>query len=324
MSTRDVVVVIGASSGVGHEVALGYARRGADVVLAARSAETLETVADRCRALGARALAVPTDVRDEAAVRALADRAVEEFGRIDVWVNAAAVWSYGRFEDTPSDTFAAVVETTLMGQVHGARAVLPHFRAEGRGVLVAVASLYGLLSAPYVSPYIAAKWALVGFTESLRQELLDAPGIAVCTVLPGTVDTPIYRHAANYTGRDIRPLPPVVSPQRVARAVLRAADHRRARTVVGQTQRTAVWLHDLAPRVYDRLVVPLVSGITLRDEQVAPHDGTVFTPDPSSNRPRDGWRAHDGRLLAGALGTAAAVGAVVTALRRTGRSAGRL
>lgn len=93
-------------------------------------------------------LAVPTDVSDEAAVQALADRAVEMFGRIDAWVNAAAVWSYGRFEDTPSQVFRQVVDTTLFGQVHAARAVLPVFRSQGHGVLVNISSLYGRLSSP--------------------------------------------------------------------------------------------------------------------------------------------------------------------------------
>lgn len=120
---QQVVVITGASSGIGRGVAHAFAARGADVVLAARSAQTLAEVARECQERGGRGLAVPTDVSDEAAVQGLARRAVDEFGRIDVWVNAAAVWSYGRFEDTPGPVFRQVVDTTLFGQVYAARAV---------------------------------------------------------------------------------------------------------------------------------------------------------------------------------------------------------
>ncbi|MFE6588964.1 SDR family NAD(P)-dependent oxidoreductase [Streptomyces sp. NPDC057781] len=202
---RQVVVVTGASSGIGRGAALAFAARGVSVVLAARSEQALAEVARECEERGGRALAVPTDVSDEAAVQALAQCAADWSGRIDIWVNAAAVWSYGRFEDTPGPVFRQIVETTLLGQVYAARAVLPHFRAEGHGVLINISSLYGRLSSPYVAPYVTAKWGLLGFSEVLRQELRDTPGIAVCTILPGAVDTPIYRHAANYTGRQIRP-----------------------------------------------------------------------------------------------------------------------
>lgn len=311
------MVVTGASSGVGRAVAHAFAARGDHVVLAARSAQSLAEVAQECRQRGGTGLAVPTDVTDQAAVHALAESAVDHLGRIDVWVNAAAVWSYGRFEDTTEAVFRQVLETTFMGQVNGARAALPHFRAQGRGTLVTIASIYGLVSSPYVAPYVAAKWALVGFSEVLRQELRGEPAIAVCTVLPGTVDTPIYRHAANTVGRELRPLPPVVSPERVAAAVVRLADRPRSRTVVGRTQHAGVWLHRLAPGLYDRVVGPAVRLLTLRRRRVEPHDGTVFHPDTPSNAVRDGWRAHDGRLL-GAAGAAVGGAVWVTALVRRG------
>jgi NAD(P)-dependent dehydrogenase (short-subunit alcohol dehydrogenase family) len=294
---RQVVVITGASSGIGRATAHAFAARGADLVLAARGERALGQVAEECGQWGGRALPVPADVSDEVAVQALARRAVAEFGRIDVWVNAAAVWSYGRFEDTPAAVFRQVVETTLFGQVHAARAVLPQFRSQGRGVLVNISSLYGRISSPYVSPYVTAKWGLQGFSEVLRQELRDAPGIAVCTILPGTVDTPIYRHAANYIGRRIRPLPPVVPPERVVAAVLRMVDHPQAEIVVGRTHHLAAWAHRLMPRLYDRLVGPTVDrGALLRTPERS-HDGNVFTPDDQADDVSDGWRAHDHRLV---------------------------
>ncbi len=315
-ASGPVVVVTGASSGIGRGAAHAFAARGGSVVLAARSAPTLTEVAGECEQRGGRALAVPTDVSDEAAVQALARRAVETFGHIDAWVNAAAVWSYGRFEDTPSQVFRQVVETTLFGQVHAARTVLPQFRSQGRGVLINISSLYGRVSSsPYVAPYVTAKWGLLGFSEVLRQELRDAPGVAVCTILLGSVDTPIYRHAANYVGRQVRPLPPVTSPDRVVAAVVRAVADPRREIVVGRTHHLGAWAHRLVPRLYDRLVGPIVNEGALRDIPVTAQDGTVFTPDPASNAVDDGWRQHDHRfvtklLALGTRGVAAAAAAV--------------
>lgn len=315
--SQKVVVITGASSGIGRGAARAFATRGDNVVLAARGRQNLHEVAAECRALGVRALAVPTDVTDEEAVQRLAALAVEEFGRIDAWVNAAAVWSYGRFDDTPSHIFRRIVDTTLFGQIHAARAALPRFKDQGHGVLVNIASLYGRLSSPYVSPYVTAKWGLVGFSEVLRQELREEPGIAVCTILPGAVDTPIYRHAANYTGRDIRPLPPVLSPQRVVDAVIRAVDRPKAQIVVGRAHHAGYWAHQFAPRVYDRLIGPIVRAGALRNTATSAHDGNVLVPDDDANGVEDGWRALDHRRIGQFLcGTAAATVGLLGIARR--------
>ncbi len=312
-------MVTGASSGIGRGVARAFAERGADVVLAARGVAALEEVAAECRRRGARALVVPTDVSDADQVQALADAAVATFGRVDAWVGAAAVWSHARFEDTPREVFDQVVATTLLGQVHGARAVLPVFRRQGSGVLVVVSSLHGRLSAPYVAPYVAAKWGLTGFAEVLRYELRDAPGIHVCTVLPGTVDTPIYRHAAVRTPREIRPLPPVTDPRRVVRAVLDLVDRPRPEVVVARTQRVAVTLHHLLPGAYGRLVGPAVRLGGLRRRPAVPRDRNVLAPSSATGAEpvADGWRRHDHRWVAAVAlpAGAAAMGAAVLAHR---------
>ncbi len=245
---------------------------------------------------------------------------METFGRIDAWVNAAAVWSYGRFEDTPSQVFRQVVDTTLFGpgprRPGGAAAVQVARARSARQHLLAVRA--ALL--PYVAPYVTAKWGLLGFSEVLRQEVRDAPGVAVCTILPGAVDTPIYRRAANYVGRQVRPLPPVTSPDRVVAAVVRAVDHPQREIVVGRAHHLGAWAHRLVPRLYDRLVGPIVNEGALRNIPVPAHNGTVFTPDPASNAVDDGWRQHDHRFISKilALGTdgVGAAAVAVTVRRR--------
>jgi short-subunit dehydrogenase len=310
-SERKVVVVTGASSGIGRGVARALSTRGDHVVLAARGRQALDEVGAECRRAGGSAVAVPTDVSDESALEELVRRAVAEFGRVDAWVNSAAVWSYGRFEDTLAEVFRQIVDTTLFGQIHAARAVLPHFRSQGHGVLVNIASLYGRVSSPYVAPYVTSKWGLLGFSEVLRQELRDAPGIKVCAILPGAVDTPIYRHAANYVGRDIRPLPPVISPERVVSAVVRAVDRPKAQVIVGRTHHLGAWAHQLMPGLYDRLVGPIVDVAALQRTSRDAHDGNVFVADSDSNGVDDGWRRHDHRRIGQVAGVAA--GAVIAA-----------
>jgi NAD(P)-dependent dehydrogenase (short-subunit alcohol dehydrogenase family) len=154
-----VVVVTGASSGIGRATGLAFAERGARVVLAARRADALKELARQCQAAGGQALAVPTDMTDEAAVAELARRAVERFGRIDVWVNNAGVYLLGLLEATPPEAFRRVLETNFFGYVNGARAVLPRFREQGRGVLINNASVYAHIGAPWLTAYLSSKFA---------------------------------------------------------------------------------------------------------------------------------------------------------------------
>ncbi len=305
------VVITGASSGIGRATAHAFAERGARLVLAARSASSLQEVARECRDRGGEALVVVADVSDQVQLHDVARAAVEEFGGVAAWVGAASVFSYGTFEQTPPEVFRQVLETNLFGQVHGARAVLPLFRSQGSGVLVLVGSLYSKITSPYLSPYVTSKFGLLGLAEVLRQELRDLPGISVCTVLPATIDTPIYQHAANYTGRKVHPLPPVSDPRRVARAILRAVERPKPVTVVGQVQRLGVLAHAAAPRLYDRAVGPVMDLLALRAGPVPDTPGTVFQPDPSTNQVDGHWRS--------AVVRAACAGALVSAAAAAGR-----
>lgn len=284
-----VVVVTGASSGIGRATALAFARAGAHVVAAARRREPLEEVAALCRDHGPGALAVPTDVADEAAVHELAARAFEAFGRIDVWVNNAGVAAWGRFETAPPEILRRVVDVNLFGVFHGARAALPHFRAGGRGVLINVASMVGKMAFPYYTSYVASKFAVVGFSEMLREELLGS-GIDVVTIMPGAVDTPLFEHGANYLGRGVKPPKPLYAPDDVARAIVESAVRPRRERFVGASGRVQRLVHAVAPRLFERMARRLFERDHLMATPAPATAGNVLDPMERGVSADGGWR----------------------------------
>jgi short-subunit dehydrogenase len=259
-------------------------------VLAARSRSSLAEVAQACGDLGAEAGVVVADITRPGEVERIADEALSRFGRIDVWVAAASVYGYGEIDRMPADEARAIIDTNLHGTIDQVRAALPALRRSG-GVVVIVGSVFSSLASPYVWAYVASKHAVAGFAASVRQELRRGPHpVEVAMIWPATTDTPIYQHAANRTGRRIHPIPPVVDPDRVARAIVRAAERPRRRRVVGVVQGSFLALHAVAPSAADRVLAVTMNRLGLRRRPTLPTSGTVDAPDPGSNAVSGGWR----------------------------------
>lgn len=284
----SAVVVLGASSGIGRAAAHAFAARGVRLVLAARSASSLDEAADECRARGAAdVLTVPLDITDHSAVAAMIARTRERFGGIDVWVSAASVYGFARFEDVPNDMLRRTIDVNLVSTMEAVRLALPSLQ-ESRGVLILFGSVFSELAAPYVIPYAVSKHGIAGFAKGLRMELRGA--VDVCTVMPASIDTPIHQHAANLTGRKVRALPPVVAPRRVARAVVRIAERPRRNTIVGVAQGALVPARRVLPRLVDAMTHRYMKLAALKRASEAPHEGNLRAPDPASNAVTGGWR----------------------------------
>lgn len=312
------VVVTGASSGIGRACAGLLAGQGANVVLVARSPDSLAAAEAECRAAGAETLVLVADVADGDAVDAVVRRAVDRFGRVDAVVHSAAVLAYGRFEDVPAPVFDAALSVTVGGTANVARAALRCVREQGQGTLVAVGSLLGKIATPFMSSYVTAKWAVHGLVRTLQIETRSEPGISVSLVSPGGVNTPVYRQAGSYLGWHGRPPPPVDSPERVARAVAEALERPRREVSVGLANPLAVLGFRLLPGVYDTLVTPLMraGGISRDRAEVSP--GNVLEPRPTGDAVHGAWGRHWLRPVVG-VGAAALGTALASAWRRTTR-----
>lgn len=249
---EQVIVIIGASSGIGLATARLAAEAGANVVLAARNGEALDGAVEKIRANAGRAIFVVADASDPKQLEAVADEAIRQFGRIDTWINNAAVAVYGRIMDVPLEDMRRQFDINYWGQVHGSRIAVRHLREQG-GALINVASALADRAIPLQGNYCASKHALKAFTDSLRMELeADGIPISVSLVKPGSIDTPLFDRARTYLPHEPQPIPPVYAPDVAARAILACAT-RPIRDVITGGMGKVISLGALvAPRFTDR------------------------------------------------------------------------
>lgn len=253
---ENVAVITGASSGIGRALALQLAGRGAWLALAGTRADALESVAEKCRGAGGRALAVPTDVADPDQCAALIRRTVAEYGRLDTLVNNAGISQWARFEEIEDlAPFEQMLRVNYLGAVYCTYHALPLLRAS-RGRLAAVSSLAGRTGVPTRSGYVASKHAMTGFFDSLRIEL-SGSGVSVTVVYPGFVATEIRTRAAGADGKPLGTSPvregEVMTAGECAARILSAVEGRRRELVMTPRGRIGLWLKLLAPGLVDRI-----------------------------------------------------------------------
>ena len=329
----EVAVITGGSAGIGRATAREFARRGCKVALLARGNAGLEAAAREVEGLGCEALAIPTDVADFAATESAADRVMEQFGRIDIWVNNAFAGIFSRFMDMSLDEFRRVVDVTLHGQVHGTRAALKHMLPSDRGTIVLVGSALAYRGIPLQSAYCAAKHAVQGFQDSLRVELLAMDSNVRLTMvqLPG-VNTPQFDWIRAHTRGRPRPVGAIYQPEVAARAIWKAAHSTRKQWIVGAPAYQAILGDKLRSPLLDHY---LASGNIEAQQDVkrveADRQDNLFEPlDETEDRGAHGrfdegsrtrspllWASeHRGWLAAGA--TIALGAALFTARHREG------
>lgn len=273
-----VVLVSGATGGIGRAVTLAYAARGARLVLAGRSTNRLDQLATACLARGSVATAAVTDVADPDSVAAAVDLAVERYGGLDIVVHSAAVAAYGRVTQVPQPVWDQTLDIGVHGTSNVARESLRVFERAGSGTLVIIGSLLGQATVPNMGAYVTSKWAVRGLVRVLQQEARTTPGVHVLMVSPGGVATSIYQDAATYVGHSGSPPPPVLSPEAVARRVLRSADTKRRQAAAGPANGLIRLGFTLAPWVYDGLAGPLVARFALGKAPRPATEGNVFRP----------------------------------------------
>ncbi|TDD55976.1 SDR family oxidoreductase [Saccharopolyspora elongata] len=273
MGVSQVVVVTGASGGVGRALARAYGRRGAKVALLARGRAGLDAAARELRDGGGTPLVLPCDVADHEQVDAAAERTETELGPIDTWINTAFSTVFARFDDIGPEEFRRVTEVTYLGFVHGTMAALRRMRPRDRGVIVHVGSALAYRGVPLQSAYCGAKHAIQGFHESLRSELLhDRSSVRVTMVQLPAVNTPQFSWVRSRLPQHPQPMPPIYQPEIAARAVLHAADHPRRREywVGGSTVGTLI-ANAIAPGVLDRYLARSGYAAQQNDRVHDPH-----------------------------------------------------
>ena len=316
-----IVVITGAGAGVGRATVNEFARNGCDVALLSRDPGRLEDAAAEARSFGVRALPIPTDVADSDAVEAAATRVEEELGPIDVWVNVAMATVFAPVSKLTAKEFERGTAVTYLGQVHGTMAALKRMTPRNRGSIVCVGSALAYRSVPLQSIYCGGKFAIRGFIDSLRSEVLhDNLNIQISMVDLPAVNTPQFNWAMNKMGKMAQPVPPIFQPEIPARAIYFAAFHPRRQTWIGWPTVKAILANRVAPGLIDRYLARYGYSSQMSDEPVPPDaPNNLFEPVPGpygahgrfDSRARDwSWEVFTSRHR-NAMWAAIAVGTVL-------------
>ena len=316
----EVVVVTGASGGIGRATAHAFARHGARVALLARGESALEEAAAEVDSLGGRGLAIPTDVADAQQVEAAAEAVEEHLGEIDVWVNNAMSTVFARFLDTSADEFRRATEVTYLGTVYGTMAALKRMAARDRGKIVQVGSALSYRAIPLQAAYCGAKFGIRGFTDSIRTELLhDRSHVQITMVqLPG-LNTPQFNWGRAKLPKHPKPVPPIYQPEIAADAIYWAAHHRRRELWIGYSSVQAIVGSMIAPSLADRYLARNAFGGQQVEQMPlsGPRPGNLYEPRPAlaathgifdrqaKSRSPQLWATTHRRLILGAAGAAA-------------------
>ncbi|HEV3146012.1 MAG TPA: SDR family oxidoreductase [Gemmataceae bacterium] len=305
---EQVIVLTGATSGIGLVTARMAAQQGARLVLAARNSDALRQLAEEINRHGGQSHAVPTDVANWGQVEHLAEQAIRRFGRIDTWINDAGVSIYGRIDQVPLRDQRRLFETNFWGVVHGCMAALPVLRKNG-GALINIGSIVSDRAIPLQGIYSASKHAVQGFTDALRMEVeKDGWPISVTLVKPSTTDTPYLKHARNYLQKEPKFPPPVYSPEIVAETILHCATHPERDVTVGAGGKAMTWLGKLAPRLVDRIMEARMFDWQHSEEPAHPRADNLFEAGPDLDE-RGG---HPGHVLESSISTKAALHPLLT------------
>jgi len=303
----QVIVLTGATSGIGLVTARIAAELGAKMVLAARNTEALRRLAEEIVHGGGEALAAPTDVANWNQVERLAEQAIRHFGRIDTWINDAGVSIYGRIEQVPLRDQRRLFETNFWGVVHGCMAALPVLRKNG-GALINIGSIVSDRAIPLQGMYSASKHAVQGFTDALRMEVeKDGAPISITLIKPSAIDTPFLEHARNYLQNEPNFPPPVYSPETVAETILHCCTHPERDVTVGGGK-AINFLGKLAPRLMDRIMEARMFDWQKMPKSARPRSDNLFQagPDLSERGP------YEGHVLEGSITTKAALHPLLT------------
>jgi short-subunit dehydrogenase len=258
----QVVVITGASNGIGRETASSLAARGAAVVAAARNRTALETLCADIIAKGGRVEAIVADVADPDQVTVIGERAVSRFGRIDTWINNAAVSIYATVEQLEPEEMRRLIEVNLLGVMYGSRVAVRLMRPQGRGTIINVGSALSDRAVPLQSAYVASKHGIAGFTEALRLELQhEKTGIDVVLIQPSSINTPLFRWARSKLTVRPQPIPPVYQPSAVAQVIAHAAEEGGREIVVGGAGKLLTIAQSLSPSLVDRYLLQSGRGV---------------------------------------------------------------